>query len=56
MYTWTAIHSGWSNVEIRVFQAATFAVPLAIGIAVGWIAYRAAESIDMPTKRRGKSN
>ena len=40
LYTWTAIHSGWSDAGLRTFQVATFVVPLALGLVAAWFTYR----------------
>ena len=40
VYTWTAIHSGWSELGVRTFHAATRVVPVALGLAAGWAVYR----------------
>jgi hypothetical protein len=41
LYTWTVIHSGWSELGIQMFAFATWVVPVAVGIGAGWAAYRA---------------
>jgi len=39
LYTWTAIHSGWSELGVRTFHLATRVVPIAMGLAAGWVVY-----------------
>jgi asparagine N-glycosylation enzyme membrane subunit Stt3 len=40
LYTWTAIHSGWSQAGINAFHAATTVVPLVLGMLAGIAVYR----------------
>ena len=40
LYTWTAIHSGWSDVGLQIFATAMRAVPPVLGLIAGWVAYR----------------
>ena len=40
LYTWTAIHSGWSEGGLGAFMAATIVVPAALGFVTGWFVYR----------------
>jgi asparagine N-glycosylation enzyme membrane subunit Stt3 len=40
LYTWTAIHSGWSQAGINAFYAATAVVPLGLGMLAGIAVYR----------------
>ena len=40
LYTWTAIHSGWSHSGIRTFFVASWAAPLIVGALAGWWSYR----------------
>lgn len=39
-YSWTAMHSGWSDGVLRAYQIATLVAPAALGFATGWIVYR----------------
>ena len=41
LYTWTAIHSGWSDFGIQMFTVAMWVVPVAAGLGAGLAAYRA---------------
>jgi hypothetical protein len=41
LYTWTAIHSGWSDFGIQMFSVAMWVVPVAVGLGAGWAVYRA---------------
>jgi hypothetical protein len=40
MYTWTAIHSGWSDAQIRAFFVGMWVLPLVAGLATGWLTFR----------------
>jgi hypothetical protein len=39
LYTWTAIHSGWSASGIHAFYTATWVVPPVLGGLSGWWTY-----------------
>jgi len=41
LYTWTAIHNGWSDFGIQMFRVAMWVVPVVVGLGAGWAAYRA---------------
>ena len=41
IYTWSAIHSGWGESGIQMFYIAMYVVPVVVGLAAGWAAYRA---------------
>ena len=38
LYTWTAIHSRWSDTKIALFHAASWGVPLTLGVCAGLLA------------------
>jgi ABC-type molybdate transport system permease subunit len=40
LYTWTAIHSGWSASGMNAFHTATLVVPPVVGGLAGWWTYR----------------
>jgi uncharacterized membrane protein YphA (DoxX/SURF4 family) len=40
LYTWTAIHSGWSDFGIEVFFASMWIAPLVLGTGAGAWTYR----------------
>ena len=39
LYSWTAIHSGWSIFAIRMYFVAMWVVPLAMGVLTGVCSY-----------------
>ena len=41
LYTWTAIHNGWSDFGIQMFRVAMWVVPVVMGLGAGWAVYRA---------------
>ena len=40
VYTWTAIHSGWSQRGIDIFYLATLLAPVLVGGLTTWGVYR----------------
>lgn len=49
LYTWTAIHSGWSDFGMQVFGVASMVVPPVLGLVADWVAHRI-------TGRAGRQN
>lgn len=50
VYTWTAIHSGWSQRGIDNFYLATDLIPVLVGAITMWCAHR------LLTAREGRRN